>query len=49
MTTTALLALIGIILMVLGSLPIPSPVDLWKLGWAFVVSAFFFGSGGVLH
>ncbi len=47
MTTAALFALIGIILMVLGSIPIPSPVNLWQVGWAFICMAFFFGTGRV--
>lgn len=43
MTVGALLILIGIVLMVLGSFPVPSRVDLWKLGTAFVVAAYVFG------
>ncbi len=31
---------VGAILMILGACPIPSPIDLWKLGTAFVVLGF---------
>jgi len=43
MNTTQALLLIAVILMVLGSIPIPSRVNLWQLGWAFVVMAICFG------
>lgn len=45
-----ILILIGIILMVLGSCGIPSGrVQLWNLGWAFVIAGIFFvGSGGTV-
>jgi hypothetical protein len=48
MTTGGLLVLIGLILMVLGSLPIPSKVSLWNLGVAFVFAGWSFGSGAIV-
>lgn len=34
---------IAIILMVFGSIQFPSRINLWNLGWAFVILAFVFG------
>lgn len=34
---------IAAILMILGACPLTSPIDLWKLGTAFVVLAWIFG------
>ena len=48
MSTYQLFLIIAIILMVLGSVPIPSRVNLWQLGWAFVILAIAFG-GYSLH
>ena len=48
MTLGTLLVIIGIILMVLGSIPIPSRVNLWQLGVAFVFAGWSFGGGYVL-
>ena len=36
----AVLFLIAAILMCLGAFPLPSRVDLWRLGWAVAVFAF---------
>ena len=48
MTTQLLFYIIAIILMVLGSIPFPSRINLWQLGWAFVILAIAFG-GYSLH
>lgn len=39
------LELVGAILMILGACPIPSPIDLWKLGTALVVLGVCFPIG----
>ncbi len=41
MSTRTLLAVIGVILLVLASLPLPIPMRLEWLGWAFIAAAFF--------
>ena len=43
MTLQAALLIIAIVLMVLGSIPFPSRVNLYQIGWAFVVAAWLFG------
>jgi hypothetical protein len=48
-TAYSLFMIIAIILMVLGSIPLPSRVNLWQLGWAFVILAVAFGGGVVLR
>lgn len=47
MSLTLIFYLIAIVLMVLGSCPIPSKVSLWNLGWAFVIAAVAFGGAVV--
>jgi len=37
-TVDMVLAIIAVILMVISSFNVASPVDLWKLGWAFAVA-----------
>lgn len=37
------LLLIGAILLVISAVASTSPVDLFKLGWGFIVMAFVFG------
>jgi hypothetical protein len=51
MTIGTALLIVAIILMVLGSVPLPSRVNLWQLGWAFVILAVLFGwtGGYVIH
>jgi hypothetical protein len=42
LTVHTVLLLIAAILFVISSLGVTSPVDLFKLGWAFVALAFVF-------
>lgn len=49
MSLGLLFYIIAIVLMVLGSCPIPSKVNLWQLGWAFVIAAIAFGGAMVFR
>ena len=46
MSVGLVLLIVAIILMVLGSIPFPSRINLWQLGWAFVILAIAFGGSG---
>ncbi len=50
MTLAALLYVIAIVLMALGASGVPGGrVDLWRMGWAFALTAFVFGGTVVIR